>query len=138
MFCFIGGILFAAAIVYIPFDRYIGPRAALLEAANRLNAERAVSTDPQMMSSAPESGGRPASSVRIGDNWATDSRSAISLPNACALATIDNKTHTIEVDWKCVEKTAGYYDGTGKGQQLSAWAMILLAVRDGTAKAVDR
>ena len=70
--------------------------------------------------------------------WATGTTTnvmpVVTLSDSCVIASISaDDANVVTVDWGCVERRASEYKD-GKGDIFPAFALIMKAIRDGTAK----
>lgn len=64
--------------------------------------------------------------------------STIAIDTGCILATIMEETREVSVDWNCVEKSAAKYDPKNGGEFTTSVAVLLKAVRSGTARDISK
>jgi hypothetical protein len=65
--------------------------------------------------------------------WKPTSGLTAVVTSECSLAVI-SADKAVSVDWKCVDRFAANYEKDGRAQLYPALAVVLKAVRDGTAK----
>ena len=66
--------------------------------------------------------------------WTTSNTIGVVTANSCFIASIEDKTYNVTIDWKCVDKEAQKYRD-GKSTDISGpMALVMKAIHDGTAK----